>query len=215
MAGRASTQLGEPTPETTAGHPRDGVLFERVGRLSDGVFAISLTLLVLNFEVPETGDGIRDGLIDAVPTAIAFVVTVFVVALFWRNHHALFSEFRALDWPLVGANFVYLGLIALVPFPNELIGAFPDEPLSFVVFASLMVALSTVETGMYAYAIRRDLLRSEITPAAIRVERYRGLAAIAVFLGSIPLAFVLVGLTPALWVLLVAIDGVIVRLMAN
>lgn len=212
MTGGASTELGEPVPKTGDAHSREGPLFERVGRLSDGVFAISLTLLVLNFEVPETGDGLWDGLVDSVPTAIAFVVTVFVVALFWRNHHALFSEFQALDWPLVGANFVYLGLIALVPFPNELLGAFPDEPLSFVAFAALLAALATVETAMHLYATRRGLLAPEISPATARLELYRGVLTIAVFVTSIPLAFVLVELTPVLWVGLVAVDSVLLRL---
>ena len=211
MTGGASSQLGEPIPATEESNPSEGPLFERVGRLSDGVFAISLTLLVLNFEVPETGDGIRDGLVETVPTAIAFVVTVFVVALFWRNHHELFSEFRALEWPVVGANFVYLGLVALIPFPNELIGAFPDEPLSFVAFATLLAALATVETAMHLYATNRGLLKPEISPATARLELYRGLLTVAVFVASIPLAFVLVELTPVLWVALVVTDSAIVR----
>ena len=214
----ASSRLGEPVskeyvdeqlPDGARG--RKSTLFARVGRLSDGVFAIALTLLVLNFEVPDDADDLLSALVDLVPTAIAFTVTVFVVALFWRNHHHLFHSFRGIDGSLVGLNFVYLALVALVPFPNELVGTFPGDPWSYVAFATLLAALATVDTAMFVYATRRNLLRDSLRSGQFRLEVIRGGMTVCLFVVSIPLSFVLVEWTPILYLGLLLVDLALVE----
>lgn len=191
---------------------RDGVLFGRLLALSDGVFAISLTLLVLSIEVPGGSAPLSDALLGLVPNLVAFAVTVFVVAIYWRNHHALFDSFSRLDGTLVGLNFVYLGLVALVPFPNALIGAYPGDPWSYVIFAGILAVLSAVDTAMLIYGRRRTLLRGDLPTATFELDVARGLLTAALFSASIPLSFFLVGWTPLVWVLLLVLDQFVARL---
>lgn len=189
---------------------RDGVLFSRLLALSDGVFAISLTLLVLSIEVPDGTEAVPDALFGLVPNFVTFAVTVFVVAIYWRNHHALFDSFSRLDGTLVGLNFVYLGLVALVPFPNALIGAYPSDPWSYVVFAGVLAVLSAVDTAMLVYGRRRALLRIDLSPPTFELDVTRGLLTTALFSVSVPLSFSLVGWTPLVWVALLVVDQLIV-----
>jgi uncharacterized membrane protein len=122
LAKRASTRSQpEPNPEY---HDRHSQLFGRLRTLSDGVFAISLTLLVFSFEAPEnlSVDNVDGIVADLAPTIAAFTITVLIVGVYWREHHHLLETFRGVDGPLVAANFGYLALVALVPFPNTLLG---------------------------------------------------------------------------------------------
>ncbi|WP_331235071.1 TMEM175 family protein [Natronorarus salvus] len=205
-------KAGAPFATVTAEDGRRSVLFTRLLALSDGVFAISLTLLVLNIEVPADAevDGLGPVLAALQPDLIAFVVTVFVVGIYWRNHHQLFETFRGLDGTLVGLSIGYLALIALVPLPNDLISSYQFDPWAYVAFATLLTLLSALDTGMFVYAWRAGLVRRSISTAAAGVEVTRGLVSTLVFAASVPLAFVLVSATPLLWIALLVLDRLVV-----
>ncbi len=209
-----SQSRGERTRDrrTHDRYGRESVLFARLLALSDGVFAISLTLLVLNIEVPadaETG-GLAPALVALQPDLIAFAVTVFVVGIYWRNHHQLFETFRGLDGTLVGLSIGYLALIALVPLPNDLLSSYPGDPWAYVAFALLLTLLSALDTGAFVYAWRSGLVRHSMTAATARTEVIRGLVSTVVFAASAPLAFALVGFTPLLWIALLVLDRLVV-----
>jgi len=209
-----SQSRGERTRDrrTHDRYGRESVLFARLLALSDGVFAISLTLLVLNIEVPadaETG-GLAPALVALQPDLIAFAVTVFVVGIYWRNHHQLFETFRGLDGTLVGLSIGYLALIALVPLPNDLLSSYPGDPWAYVAFALLLTLLSALDTGAFVYAWRSGLVRRSMTAATARTEVIRGLVSTVVFAASAPLAFALVGFTPLLWIALLVLDRLVV-----
>lgn len=194
-------------------HGRDSSLFDRLLRLSNGVFAISLTLLVLSVAVPADtpSSDLFGALVSLTPSVVAFAVTVFVVALYWKNHHFLFETFRGVDATLIGLNFVYLALVAIVPFPNELISAYQGNPWAYVVFATVLTLLSAVDLAMFAYAKHRRLLRDAVTRSTYRVELGRAVVTTLVFAASVPLSFLLVGWTPLLWLALVPLDRAVAR----
>lgn len=196
-------------------HSRDSRLFGRILALSNGVFGISLTLLVLNISVSEaTQSGeLSEALLGLTPNFIAFVVTVFVVSIYWKNHHFLFDSFRGIDAPLVGLNFAYLGLVALVPFPNELISSFQHDPWAYVAFGTLLTLLSAVDSAMYWHARRRGLLRPTVSDRTFYRESVRGAVTVGIFAVSIPLSFVLVSWTPIVWVLLLPIDRLLTAVL--
>jgi uncharacterized membrane protein len=131
---RAKRVSTHPRSEGLEYHDRHGQLFGRLRTLSDGVFAISLTLLVFSFEAPAnlSVDNVDGIVADFTPTIVAFTITVFVVGVYWREHNHLLETFRGVDGPLVAANFGYLALIALVPFPNTLLGNHQGEPLAYI-----------------------------------------------------------------------------------
>ncbi|MDG5821791.1 TMEM175 family protein, partial [Natronococcus sp. A-GB7] len=84
-------------PEGSYG--RESEWFSRLLSLSNGVFGISLTLLVLSIAVPATtpSGNLDQALLELLPNAIAFALTVFIVVLYWHNHNELFESFRGID----------------------------------------------------------------------------------------------------------------------
>ncbi len=172
------------------------------------MFGISLTLLVLSLSIPggTAGGDLGRALSALLPNAVAFGLTVFVVALYWRNHNELFESFAGIDGTLFGLNVGYLALVALVPFPNELIGTFQGEPLAYAVFGTVLAALAVVDTSMFVYARRRGILRSEVTERCYRIDVARGVLTAVVFVVSVPLSLLLAAWTPLLWVSLLLVD---------
>jgi uncharacterized membrane protein len=189
-------------------HKRDGKVFDRFLRLSDGVFAITLTLLVLSL-IPEGADDLSTELVSLVPRLFDFWVTVFVVAIYWREHIVVFDSLRGADGVILALNFVYLGLVALIPLPNRLLSLF-DDPLAYVVFAGLLLSLVVIEAATIAYARRTDLL-TERGRSALRSDFLRAGAAVFFFAASMPLAFVLGQWTPVVWLLPVAVNVAVSR----
>lgn len=189
-------------------HKRDGKVFNRFLRLGDSVFAITLTLLVLSV-IPEGADDLSTELVSLVPRIFEFWVTVFVVAIYWREHIVVFDSLRGVDGVILALNFVYLGLVALIPFPNRLLSLFED-PLAYVVFAALLLLLVVVEILMFAYARWRGLL-TERGVSALRSDILRAVVAVFFFGASMPLAFVLGQWTPVVWLLPVAVNIAVSR----
>jgi len=195
-------------PERKKIHERDGKVYERFLRLSDSVFAITLTLLVLSI-IPDGSNDLSTELVSLAPEFFDFWVTVFVVAVYWREHLVVFDSLRGVDGVVLTLNFVYLGLVALIPFPNRLLSLF-DDPLTYVVFAALLLILVVVEAGTLVYARWRGLL-TESGNSVFRSDILRAIVAVSFFAASMPLAYVLGPLTPAVWLLPVLVNIAVSR----
>jgi uncharacterized membrane protein len=185
-------------PQETARHgiQRGSAEFARVVGFSDAVFAIAMTLLVLQIGLsglPEDGGSSRDmldALGDAVPEIVSFVVSFYVIGRYWLAHHWFFSRLVRIDRRLLSQNLLYLGFIAFLPFPTSVIGEYEDNPIAFVLFALSMAAVSILELVLAGHAHRVGLLRADVPAAAWRWSRYGSGFPVAVFLISIPIAFV-------------------------
>ncbi|MGH3042513.1 MAG: TMEM175 family protein [Gaiellaceae bacterium] len=123
------------------GIQRGSAEFARVIGFSDAIFAIAMTLLVLQIGVsgvPAGGGSARemvDALLDAMPEITSFAVSFYVIGRYWLAHHWFFSRIERLDRRLLPQNLAYLGFIAFLPFPTALIGEYEGNPIAFVVFA--------------------------------------------------------------------------------
>jgi uncharacterized membrane protein len=133
---------GSPTDRR---YHRDSLEFGRVANLSDGLFAIALTLLVLDLVVPDVGPGdIVAALGDLVPSLIAFVLAFGLVANIWWLHHKVFAALAVVEPGMIAINVLGLAGVALVPFPTSLVGNHPTERAAVVAFIGLFLALSMV-----------------------------------------------------------------------
>jgi uncharacterized membrane protein len=157
------------------------------------VFAIAITLLVLNLEVPEVPLSRRQDL-GAYLGALwgdvgAYFVSFAVLGRFWLVHHRLFSTLHRFDSRLMVLNLAYLSLIVLVPFPAELLGEYGDETWPAVIYASVLGGAATLNWVMARHTVRGGLVHPdphEVTPPW---GGGRALLIPVVFLASIPVAF--------------------------
>lgn len=96
----------------------------RLEAFSDGVFAIAITLLVLDLAVPPREDSADGGLGSALahqwPAYFAYLVSFLVIGIIWINHHAVFDRVRRINRPVMFANLALLLMVSVIPFPTKL-----------------------------------------------------------------------------------------------
>jgi TMEM175 potassium channel family protein len=177
---------------------------DRLNAFSDGVFAIAITLLVLNIEIPSVpGDELVSALSDLWDDLLAYMIGFAVIGLFWFGHHRLFSRLVRSDGRLVLVNMLLLGLIGLMPFTTGLLGRY-DEPIAVALYAA-NVGIATLVDGAIHILARVDGLEAEGVDHEKHELLLTALRA-AVFFVSIPVAYVAsTGLAQWLWLLLVGI----------
>jgi uncharacterized membrane protein len=136
---------------------------------TDAVFAIAMTLLVVEIGVPETIEGAPDdpaallgAFADKGPLLFAFFLGCYVIGFYWAAHHRFMSWLDAVDRGFVLLTVVYLAFVALLPFPTGVLGEFGENPISVVAFAVNMGAVSGMETVLFSHARRRRLFREEL-----------------------------------------------------
>jgi len=137
-----------------------GRMTERVVFFSDAVFAIAMTLLVIDLRVPEVDNGETSGevILSLLPGFLAYVISFAVIALNWNGHHRKFRVINGFDSRLIQLNFLLLFLVAFTPFPTSLMSEYPGEVPSVVLYAAVVASLSLVQLWMWVYAWRHDLI---------------------------------------------------------
>lgn len=92
----------------------------RIEALSDGIFAIAITLLVLEIHLPPT-DNLVAGLLALWPSYLAYTISALLIGLIWANHHSMFVHFKKIDRNLQFLNVLLLANIAFLPFPTSVL----------------------------------------------------------------------------------------------
>jgi len=179
--------------------------FSRVVAFSDGVFAIAITLLVLALEVPAGVDDLAQELVDLNPNLIAYALSFAVVGRFWLSHHRFYGSLARFDGTLMGLNIFYLAWVCLVPFSSELLGEYSENTTSTVVYAVNMAGASATFVIQIFYAYRAGLIREEAKAAERRYAGPANFVVVAVFLASIPVAFVSTVAAQAMWLAIFAV----------
>lgn len=175
----------------------------RTEAFSDGVFAVAITLLVLNVEVPRPGAGsLRHALTSLWPSYAAYVVSFMTIGIMWVNHHAIFKNIRVVDRPLQFINLFLLMIITFIPFPTALLGRYiqagSDSSLAAAVYCFVMVLMSIGFGSLWGYVVfHPDLLEGDIDLAAARASLPRFTSGILVYAVCIGIAFISAKLTVA------------------
>jgi uncharacterized membrane protein len=167
----------------------------RVLTLSDGVFAIVITLLVLEIHVPDLtgGQTLRDALREVRPSFIAFLISFIVVAIAWSGHRDLFALIRRTNRVLVWLNILYLLPLSILPFGASLIARYEEEPVALEMYGILLVAIEVTRLAIWWYATGRPHLL--FAPVSKRF-RWAGVIIAAVPALAYALAFVLAADAP-------------------
>lgn len=171
----------------------------RLVAFSDAVFAIAITLLVLELAVPAR-DQVRSGALASAlahqwPTYFAYLVSFLVIGIIWVNHHTMFSKVNLVDRPVLFANLALLLFVSVLPFPTRLLAEYltagTDAHTAAAVYSGTMLAMGLAFSVLWI-AVTRDvgLLHEEVDAAASRAALRRfGLGNLA-YLATIGLSFV-------------------------
>ena len=150
----------------------------RVEAFSDGVFAIAMTLLVLNVRVPSTNQPGQLGslLWQQWPSYLAFVISFAFIGIMWVNHHRLFVHIRRIDHTLLVLNGALLLGVTAVPFPTAVLAQYlakPDEKAATMLYAGTYVVVAIFFNVLWRYAASgHRLLGDEVDVAEVsRITR--------------------------------------------
>jgi uncharacterized membrane protein len=140
----------------------------RLDAFSDGVFAIAITLLVLDLGVPPgSGEHLLDSILHQWPSLLAYVTSFLTIGVIWLQHSAITGTLRAADATLYRLNLLVLLLASFLPFPTKLVAEFvgdrDPERVAVVFYGLTMLALSLALTAFVRYAAEnRRLVRDEV-----------------------------------------------------
>ena len=194
-----------------------GSLTERLVFFSDAVFAIALTLLVVDLRVPEVdhGETSWDVIVGLLPGFLAFVISFCIIAINWIGHHRKFRVIKQYDPGLIRLNFVLLFLVAFTPFPTSLIAEYPGEVASVVLYSAVVGLLSLTQLAMWVYAHRHGLMDQEVDTGVYRYVQ-RNLIVVPVVFGISILIAILWDPTMAMyfWFVLIPANIISARVAA-
>jgi uncharacterized membrane protein len=138
----------------------------RIEAFSDGVFAIVVTLLVLELKVPDLHDTnsaseLGQRLLEHLPSFLSWLISFLIVCRFWLNHHYVLGLARHANYVLAWLNSFFLLFQSFIPFPTALMGKYPMNPLAVSLFGVVM-AINTVLFMMLRAYVFRNLLNPEL-----------------------------------------------------
>ena len=139
----------------------------RLEMFSDGVFAIVITLLVLEIRVPEIANSVTRSefvyeLGQLLPKFSAFVLSFAIIYIIWMNHHQTFGMIVKSNRTLMLLNGLILFFTVLVPFPTALVGKYPFQPVASITYGAVMAFLSISNLILYWYVTKNRLINESI-----------------------------------------------------
>ena len=181
----------------------------RIFAFTDGVFAIAITLLVLQIEVPQglTSNGqFLDELDNMFPDFFAFAISFLVIGGYWIRHHRLMRMVREYDQTLMVLTMFYLAWVVLIPLSSQLIGEYGTEVKLTTVFYILNLALIGMAMSLTTRVIIKHGLGEPKYEWELKSSLNSSWYVTAVFLVTAPIGLLLGGWTPMLWIVLMRLD---------
>jgi uncharacterized membrane protein len=151
----------------------------RIEALTDGIFAVAMTLLVLDIKPPvhlrfETSEALIDHLSVLEHSFVMYAISFVVLAMFWMNHHLQFHFVRHVDRPLLWINMLFLLLAVVVPFSTNLVGDHEHLQLPVVLYAvNLLVLTLLLFLQLRHLAASPQLIGPELTCEAVAHLRWQ------------------------------------------
>jgi uncharacterized membrane protein len=168
----------------------------RMMALSDGLFAIVLTLLVLDLKPGPTVSGqAYDALVDLWPRLFAFFLTFLVGGSFWVSHHSDLDTLRGRDRTCLWLNLMFLLPVSLLPFTTALIGG-DTNSATWTLYALNVMAIGLTQTALWSYVRIVGLIEPIRNPAELNFLMARHLTPPAVFGLSIGVSLILPSIAP-------------------
>ncbi|HEY2474513.1 MAG TPA: TMEM175 family protein [Candidatus Cybelea sp.] len=146
----------------------EAITKERLGAFSDGVFAVIITIMVLQLRLPPHPS--FAALLAEWPTALSYVVSYFLIVIMWINHHFLWSFAKHSTPQLIFWNFVHMLCASLVPFATAWVAATRIAAVPVFVYAAVIVLVNLSYHGFAREVVPRE------APGGMSPTRRRALA---------------------------------------
>ncbi len=181
----------------------------RVEALSDGVFAVAMTLLAFGFRASGVpASALRSHLLHLWPQLLAYILSFVIVGVYWVAHHSQFHFVTSVDRTLLWINNAFLMTVAFMPFPASLLGEYPDTQASIVLYGCTLIVANSSLALSWFYADRAGLLHASLSAGfrkfAVRVTLAPALVyllAIAVSFANLKIPLILFAAVPAYFII--------------
>ena len=173
---------------------------------SDGVFAIVVTLLVLELRVPvlpenfSTQDVLKE-LLRLFPKFFSFAMSFVIVAIFWVNHHQFFHSLEKTDRAMLWYNNLLLFWLSFVPFPTAFIGEHPVSMIPVMLYGAVLFFAGVSFNLMLRHAVKAKLFLKSVSDEVLNQSVKRGVIGPVVYFVSIISAFISVYVSLAIFLL--------------
>lgn len=193
---------------------RKGLVFSkgRFETITDGVFAIMMTILVFNISVPElilftegeyATERLSNRFTDLWPDIIAYIISFTTLGVYWATHHRIFRWVLYVDRPLIWINILFLMIIGFVPFSTTLLTQYLDQQISIFVYSFNAILAGVIAYALYFYVRRNPELVDKTIPILIgRRTGRRIVVTTLTYLVAILFSFIQL---PASWFLLLLV----------
>ncbi|MBV8584937.1 MAG: DUF1211 domain-containing protein [Verrucomicrobia bacterium] len=192
----------------------------RIEALTDGVFAVAMTLLVLDLRVPELQPSLDISQLPARllalwPKFLSYAISFVILGVYWVGHHIQLSFIRRADRPLLWINLLFLLWVALVPFSTALLSEYPAAQAAITVYGLNLIAIGLTLALHWWYAtVEARHVDADIHPGLVRGALLRTLMAPALYIVAIVASFfrpelslLIYALVPVLYILPGRVDA--------
>jgi uncharacterized membrane protein len=173
----------------------------RICAFSDGVFSITITLLVLELHVPSVEPAeLPVALLHTWDQWLGYIISVVVIGIYWVGQHNMFFHIKRHDRVHLWLNILFLGLVATMPFWTNLLRTYPGELVAVIMYAGTLALIGFTLDTIWRYASTdRRLVDPNIDPQLVAFVHRRVLLAPVIYLISIALSFISPYLAEALF----------------
>ena len=149
-----------------------GLQLERIVFFSDAVFAIAITLLIIEVKVPHLEHAASDrdfaiALVRLIPNFVGYFFSFLVIGAYWVGHHKIYGQIVSWNYGLIWRNVFFLMAIAFMPFTTAFFSEYPTELVPLLMYASTFAAAGALEIFMFRYAIRNRLTDPAADPTEL------------------------------------------------
>jgi len=190
---------------------------DRVLAFSDAIFAIAITLLTLNLQVRPGlhGADFTRALHQVLPALGAYALSFVILGQLWLAHHRIFGVIARVDYAVLVRNLVFLGLIAIMPFPVRLLSDYSNRPLAVAIYAVAFITAMQLQRLIWLDVTRpehRELLREPV-PDEVRTGFGRVLLGLLVLFGAaVPVGMFAPRYATLVWVVIIPLRLLVARL---
>ena len=169
----------------------------RLETLLDGVFAIAMTLMVLEVKIPELENrsSMRElalAMRHNIPSVIAFLLSMGMLGMFWYRHHRQYHYIARITPALLAINLAFLSAVSFFPFSAGMLGNYPVNLGVYFIYLPNALLLAALLSWQWAHARRHGLLNADLAAAAahrVHLENLIGLGTVGlltvIYLGTI------------------------------